>query len=91
MERRSYGCFQVAVLVTKTPSLSDVIKDIRHLINIRSLILYLSRQQFSQAKRKKNTEQIVSIFRRTLKRINFLLLKLRNIFVDRRTMTIEES
>lgn len=53
MERRSYGCFQVAVLVTKTPSLSDVIKDIRHLINIRSLILYLSRQQFSQAKRKK--------------------------------------
>lgn len=27
IERRSYGCLQVAVLVTKTPSLSDVIKD----------------------------------------------------------------
>lgn len=26
IERRSYGCLQVAVLVTKTPSLSDVIK-----------------------------------------------------------------
>lgn len=70
MERRSYGCFQVAVLVTKTPSLSDVIKDIRHLINIRSLILYLSRQQFSQAKRKKKRrKQIESISRRTIKGI----------------------
>lgn len=26
IEWRSYGCLQVAVLVTKTPSLSDVIK-----------------------------------------------------------------
>ncbi|KYQ56405.1 hypothetical protein ALC60_04678 [Trachymyrmex zeteki] len=60
----------VAVLVTKTPSLSDVIKDIRHLINIRSLILYLSRQQFSQAKRKKKRrKQIESISRRTIKGI----------------------
>jgi len=34
-------CLQVAVLVTKTPSLSDVIKVIRHLINQYPLINFV--------------------------------------------------
>lgn len=37
IERRSYGCLQVAVLVTKTPSLSDVIKLHMQLFNFTHL------------------------------------------------------